>query len=73
MKDNDKLDIIYRNVMLVTGATTAILFILSLFSAIKFPGAFTYLVIGMISFAVLFLILRTIHRFRDSFKIKPKK
>ena len=45
----------------------------SLFSAIKFSGAFRYLVIAMISFAVLFLILRTIHRFRDSFKIREKK
>jgi hypothetical protein len=73
MKDNNRIDIIYRNIMLITGSVTAVLFILSLFSAIKFPGAFTYLVIGMISFAILFLILRTIFRFRDSFKIKTKK
>jgi hypothetical protein len=68
--NNDKLDIIYRNVMLVTGSITALLFILSLIALIKFPGAFKYLAFGVAGFSLLFLILRSIHKFRDSFKIK---
>ena len=73
MKDNNRLDRIYRNVMLLTGSLTAVLFILSLISMIEFPGAFKYLLIGMIGTSVFFFALRTIYRFRETFKIKTKK
>ena len=72
-RDNDRLDRIYRNLMLANGITTAVLFILSLVAAIEFPGAFKYFAIGMLCFAVIFLILRSVHKYRSTFKVRVKK
>lgn len=69
----DRIDRFYRYAMLVAGILAAFLFLLSLVAMIEFPGAFNYMAIGMIVIAVLFLVLRTIYHFRDTFKIKQKK
>jgi len=71
--NNDKIDIIYRNVMILTGAITALLFILSLIAMIEFPKSVGLLLTGEIFFAVVFFVLRTIYRFRTSYKIQKNK
>ncbi len=68
----DRIDRLYRYAMLVAGILAALLFLLSLVAMIEFPGAFKYLAIGMIVIAAVFLVLRTIYHFRDTFKIKQK-
>ncbi|MFC2090146.1 hypothetical protein ACFLT1_05160 [Bacteroidota bacterium] len=72
MADGNRIDRIYRNAMLITGVITGLLFILSMIALIEFPGAFIYLLIGEIFFAVLFFILRTVYRYRETFRIRKK-
>ena len=69
----DRLDLIYRNAMLVLGILTSLLFILSLISLIEFPGMFPYLAIGMVATALAFLVLRSIFKYRDTFRVKSRK
>lgn len=71
--DSDRLDRAYRNAMLILGVLTALLFIVSLISLIEFPDAFLYLAIGMVVTAVAFLLLRSIFKYRDTFRVKAKK
>ncbi|MDF1570819.1 MAG: hypothetical protein P1P82_04305 [Bacteroidales bacterium] len=66
----DRIDRIYRYAMLVMGILAAVLFLASLVAMVEFPGAFIYLAIGMVATAVVFLLLRTIYRFRDNFRVK---
>jgi len=67
---SDRTDRIYRNTMLGTGILTALLFLLSLISLVEFPGAFGALAIGMIGCAIAFLLLRTIYRYRNTFRVR---
>jgi hypothetical protein len=67
-----KVDKIYRNFMLAMGVLTALLFILSLIALIEFPKAFKGLAFSMIGTAVLFLLLRSIFIFRNTFKVRAK-
>jgi hypothetical protein len=69
-KSGDRIDRIYRYAMLVVGILAAVLFLSSLVAMVEFPGAFIYLATGMVATAVVFLLLRTIYRFRDTFKVK---
>lgn len=71
--NNDKIDRIYRNVMLSMGSITAVLFVLSLIASIEFPSAFKFFAIGMLLFAALFLILRSAYKYRTTFKVRIKK
>lgn len=71
--NNDKIDRIYRNVMLGLGSITTVLFVLSLIASIEFPGAFKYLAIGMLGFAALFLVFRSVYKYRTTFKVRIKK
>lgn len=67
---SDRIDRLYRYAMLVMGILAAVLFLASLVALVEFPGAFGYLAIGMVATAVVFLLLRTIYRFRDTFRVK---
>lgn len=69
----DRTDRIFRNSMLATGILTALLFLGSLVALAEFPGAFSWLAIGMIGVALVFLVLRTIYRYRSTFRVKEKK
>ena len=69
---SDRIDRTYRYAMLATGILAAMLFLLSLVAMVEFPGAFTYLAIGMIVIAAIFLVLRSIYHFRDTFRVKQK-
>lgn len=69
-KSGDRIDRIYRYAMLAMGILAAVLFLASLVAMVEFPGAFIYLAIGMVATTVVFLFLRTIYRFRDTFKVK---
>lgn len=73
LKNDDSLDKLLKYSMLVLGGIAAISFFASLFSMIKFPGATKYLVIVMVSSAILFLILRVIYRFRIQYKLSGKE
>jgi hypothetical protein len=70
MKFSDEL---IRKGAIVSGLVTAVLFILSLVAAIELPGMFIYLAIGMIVFAIIFMVLRSAFNYRDTFKIKERK
>lgn len=59
--------------MLVVGILTSILFIVSLIALIEFPGAFKALAIAMIFCAAIFLVLRSVHKYRSTFRVKDKK
>lgn len=59
-----------RKLAIGTGIITAILFVLSMIAAIEFYRAFKYLAIAMIIFAVAFLVLRSAHNYRNTFKVK---
>ena len=73
MNKSDRIDRIYRNSMLATGILAAVLFLSSLVALAEFPGAFKYLAIGMVATAVIFLVLRTVYHFRDTFRVRQKK
>ncbi len=62
-----------RKMAIVSGITTAVLFILSLIAAIELPGMFIYLAIGMILCAIVFLVARSAFNYRETFKIKERK
>ncbi len=68
--ESDRIDRVYRYAMLVTGILAAVLFLGSLVALVEFPGAFSYMAIGMVAIAVIFLVLRTIYRFRNTFRVK---
>lgn len=70
---SDRIDRLYRYVMLSMGILAAVLFLVSLVAMAEFPGAFKYLAIGMVLTAVAFLVLRTIYHFRDTFRVRQKK
>lgn len=55
--------------MLGAGVVTALLFIISLVAMIEFPEAFKLIAWGMMGFAVLFFLLRTVYHFRITFKV----
>lgn len=59
--------------MLVTGVITTLLFLLSLVAMVEFPDAFIYIALGMVGVAVLFFLLRTMYRFRATFRVNDKK
>ena len=61
-----------RKLAIGTGIATAVCFILSMVSAIEFPGAFKYLAIAMIIFAIAFLVLRSAFNYRNTFKVKKR-
>lgn len=67
MKISDEM---IRKLAIGTGIITGVLFILSMIAAIEFFGAFKYLAIAMIIFAVAFLVLRSAHNYRTTFKVK---
>jgi len=69
----DRIDLIFRNLMLACGAISALSFIASLFSFIQFPSASTTLIILMLGSALLFFVIRVIYRFRVQYKLKEKE
>jgi multisubunit Na+/H+ antiporter MnhB subunit len=71
--DPDKKDIILRRVALISGAVTAVLFIVSLIAFIEFPSLFKPLAWGMIAAAIVFLVFRSAFNYRNTFKVKSKK
>ncbi|HKK62029.1 MAG TPA: hypothetical protein VJ951_05685 [Bacteroidales bacterium] len=72
-QDAARKDRIYRNSMLILGILTTIFFIVSLVAAIEFPGAFGWLSVMMLLTAAAFLILRSVHKFRSTFRVNDKK
>jgi uncharacterized membrane protein len=71
-KDNNRLDRVYRNVMLVMGIITTVLFLLSLVAMIEFPGSFKFLALAMVISAVAFLVLRSVYNYRNTFRVKNR-
>ena len=67
MKISDEM---IRKLAIGTGIATSVLFILSMIAAVEFPAVFKYLAIAMIVFALAFLVLRSAHNYRNTFKIK---
>lgn len=67
MKISDEM---IRKLAIGAGITTGVLFILSMIAAVEFHAAFKYLAIAMIVFAVAFLVLRSAHNYRHTFKVK---
>ncbi len=72
MNDSDKLDLFYRNLMLILGIISAVLFLLSLVALIQFPSSFKFLALGMVVTTLAFFILRSVYSFRSTFKVRAK-
>ena len=69
---SDRVDRRYRVAMLISGITAAVLFMFSLVALIEFPGLFKFIAYAMVGIAILFMVLRTIYHFRNTFRVKEK-
>ncbi len=61
---------ILKKAVLISGAVSAASFILSLIAYINWPRLFLPLAIAMACFAVVFLILRSIYNYRETFRVR---
>ncbi len=69
MKDPGQI----KRAMLITGSVTGFLFLVSLLALKLYPAFFKWLALGMIVFAILFFIFRTLHNYNETYTIRDKK
>ena len=73
-KENEtKKDRVLRYAAIGTGILTGVLFIVSLISYIHWPGIFKPLAYVMIGVAVVFLVLRSVMNYRETFRVRERR
>jgi len=60
-------------IMLISGSLTGFLFLISLLALKIFPVAFKWLALGMVIFAVVFFVFRTLNNYNETYKIDKKE
>jgi uncharacterized membrane protein (DUF2068 family) len=72
-KNQDRIDKLLRYIAIVSGITSGVLFLFSLVALIEFPGLFKWSALLMILTGIAFFLLRSLFKYRNTFRVKDRK
>lgn len=72
-EEESSRDRLIRRTAIGFGTLTAVLFIGSLIAWVNWPGIFKPMAYSMIGSAIVFLVLRSVVNYRQTFRVKNKR